>query len=331
MLQWQLSPPVQNLLTQYDLAIQRLASLIQPLAEATQLKLAGITGADPTLYPHWPHIFLILALQFLPRAEAFPGWDFASQNAFKMFAVTIGVILAFALATALGSFQWATNNTPLLFVLLAVTLCAFLQNCLADWTWPVFVDPEDDDPEPAPLPIRSGSDDTGHKLPSLPMFALAVCLVFAGLAVAVETSMSQEHSFAHSIVLVGYAACVGLGILLWIIVDSGDFGLLFSVLGLGSSPLSTPFTFASRVVLGLMIITLAIGSVGAIDEVPANDFMFHTGLVATVLTAVLAGQYIFFKYVPPDRAQRNYPFPSALGIFLLGASLLFVLNLILAH
>lgn len=326
MLQWRMSLPMQNMLAQYDRVVESLASLFQPLAEAAQHQIAAATGLSSRLDPHWPHLFLVLGLQLFPRAEACPGWEAASERSFKALAASLGIVLGFSLSLLLASYPWTTGQPSLLFMLFAVTLAVFFQNRLADW-------PEsppslaDADLLPAFDADLADEVATGDDLRHMPRILLVVVAAFVALLIAVEASMAGDAVLIRSMELVGYAVCLGLGILVWMVIDSGDLSIVGWFLGIGSRPRSTPLTTAGRIVLLVTAIMFALGSSPESLSAFTLDYMFQSGVVALTLFALYIGQRAVLTAVPPHVELRDYPFPSALGMFLIGAALLFAVDI----
>ena len=136
-----------------------------------------------------------------------------------------------------------------------------------------------------------------------------------------------------TIAFIGAGICALLGLIAWFAWETGtgiDIWFLW-LFGNPSDPASAPLTLFSR--LSLFAASVALGgmSLTLVLDRPVPAFLFDVALMLSALIAAFVGQRAFLSIVPPHETDRNYPFPSALGIFLIGASLLFVLNLILAH
>jgi hypothetical protein len=326
MLQLRMSSPVGVLLQQYDQAIQRAASLLQSLAVPVQHQLAAVVGSNPSLYPHWPHLFLVFALQFLPRAEPFPGWNNGSEQLVKVLQGLSGIAAALVIALCIGSAPTLFGEFAPQFFLFAAAMTFYIQARAANW--PIHVGTLDSEGMlPAFAPPPGDEPDEASHWSFQAIFAATGTIAFALAFLAVEGGLIPEDIIVRSTAKVGIAVCTVLWVA-WCLsmyvpgVDVGLERLLGNPGDVGAARLSA----LSRLSLLAAAAGLCFLSFTTELHHPAPGFLIDCALALLAMIFAYTGQRIHLRLVPPHLPDRDYPFPSATGIFLVGAALLFVID-----
>ena len=324
-LQLQLSSPVGRLLQQYDQAVQHLASLLQPLAVAAQHHLAAVTGPNPALSPLWPHLFLVFALQFIPRSEPFPGWSQWAETFVKLLQGISGIVVAFVIALCIGSTPTLSGEFAPQFFLFAASMTLFMQARAANWPihvgtldregmLPAFASPPGDEP-----------DESSHwSLQAI--LAAAGAVAFALAFLAVESGVVPESNVVRALALTGIGICSLLLVAWWLAAGLGiDVGLE-RLLGNPGDAGAARLSVISRLAVLVTAAGLCYQCFTIELDHPASGFLVDCALALLAMIFAYAGQRAHLSLIPPHLPDRDYPFPSATGIFLLGAALLFVID-----
>ena len=325
MLQLQLSSPVGRLLQQYDQVIQHLASLLQPLAIAAQHQLAAIIGPNITLSSLWPHLFLVFALQFIPRAEPFPGWSQWAETIVKLLQGISGIVVAFVMTLCIGSTPTLSGEFAPQFFLFAASMTLFIQARAANW--PIHVGTLDREgmlPAFAPSPGNEPDEASHWSLQAI--LAAASAVAFAVAFLAVESGVVPESNVVRGLALTGIGICALLWVAWWLAADLGiDVGL-GRLLGNPGDAGVARLSALSRLALLVTAAGLCYQCFTIELDRPVSGFLFDCALALLAMIFAYAGQRFHLSLIPPQLPDRDYPFPSATGVFLLGAALLFVID-----
>jgi hypothetical protein len=320
-----MSSPVGTLLQQYDQIIQRLAFLLQPLAVTGQHQLAAVAGPNPALYPHWPHLFLVLALQFIPRSEQFPGWRPWAEALVKLMQGISGIVVAFVVSLCIGSAPTLSSAFAPQFFLFAASMTLYIQARAANW--PIHVGTLDSEgmlPAFAPPPGDEPDEASHWSLQAI--LAAAGTAAFALAFLAVEIGVIPESNVVRALALTGIGICALVWIAWWLAADLGiDVGLE-RLLGNPGDVGAARLSALSRLALLVTAAGLSYQCFTIELDRPASGFLFDCALALLAMIFAYAGQRFHLSLIPPHLPDRDYPFPSATGVFLVGAALLFVID-----